>query len=202
MSATLRCNGFLRTLFLAILHLQFSQLVSNNTALELPPSHTHPQSTVLAASFLCTISHPIGPSIQTLLPSPVHFSPFQVYMSQLCCTTASTDGAQYLLDFFSLHSIGMYSVTQHTTRRAYCIAKYLFSFVLTIVGIVRVHPFFPHSRLDASCQHTALYNPSSGCELLSRWTGTPMMHSTCVKKSSQPVPLTYQQGDAKYTSFQ
>jgi hypothetical protein len=82
MSATLRCNGFLRTLFLAIPHVQFSQLVSSNTALELPISHTHPHSITLAPSFLCTISHThrtfnTNPSTytRTLLTVPVPYVP-------------------------------------------------------------------------------------------------------------------------------
>jgi hypothetical protein len=93
MSATLRCNVFLRTLFLAIPPVKFSQRVSSNTRnahLPYPPSQHHNRSFFP----LHHLTHPIGPSIQTLRPSPVLF--FQLHMSQLRCTTACTG---FLLGF-------------------------------------------------------------------------------------------------------
>ena len=97
MSATLQL--FLRTLFLAIPHIKFSQLVLSNTALELPLIHTaHHHNTTLAASFLCTIS--------SVCPNSVAPPPSQM-VRNICWI------------FWSLHSIGMHSVTQHTTRRVY-----------------------------------------------------------------------------------
>ena len=132
MSEALRRNGFLRTLFLAKPQVKFSQCVSSNTALELPISRTHPHSTTLAPYFLCTIAH---------TPLDLQYKPFGLHpytshrSSSICPNSVAPPPAQMVGNICwilgSLHSIGMHSVTQDIPRRMYCIAKYLFSFVLT-----------------------------------------------------------------------
>ena len=68
----------------------------SNSPFPIPPTLTTPHSLLLS---FASSNTPIGPSIQTLLPSPVHFSAFQFWMSQLRRTTACTDDAQCMLDF-------------------------------------------------------------------------------------------------------